>query len=158
LQFDVDQAAWQRLLARRLCRTVLMTNRLDWSVEQAIAGYSGRQQIERVFRGLNDGNGVGWGPMYHWTDSRIRVHAFYCLPGVSQLQVLHKKAGAVWPGLSMEQLLEELAQIRQFDLLYPPQGEKGPPRVATELSKQTLRQHALAEALGLDRLRITPRG
>lgn len=158
LQFDVDQAALERLLARRLGRTVLVTNRLDWSAEQVIAGYSGQQQIERVFRGLKDGDWLAWGPMYHWTDSKIRVHAFYCLLGVSLLQFLHKKADAVWPGLSMEQLLEELAQIQQFHLLYPPQGEKGPPRVATVLSKQTLTQQALADALGLNQLRITQRG
>jgi hypothetical protein len=21
---------------------------------------------------------LGWSPMFHWTDSKIRVHAFYC--------------------------------------------------------------------------------
>lgn len=156
LQFDVDQAAFERLLVCRLGRTVLLTNRLDWSAEQVIAGYSGQQQIERVFRGLKDGDWLGWGPMYHWTDSKIRVHAFSCLLGISLLQFLHRKASAVWPGLSMEQLLEELTQIQQFHLLYPPQGDKGPPRVATVLSQQTLTQQALAEALGLHQLRITP--
>src|ERR1019366_1647242 len=64
---------------RRLGRTVLLTNRLDWSAEQVVAGYSGQQQIERVFRGLKDGEWLGWGPMYHWTDSKIRIHAFYCM-------------------------------------------------------------------------------
>jgi hypothetical protein len=51
-----------------------------------------------------------------------------------------------------------LRQIQQFVLLYPPQGEKGPNRVATVLSKQTLPQQALAKTLGLDQLQITPRG
>ena len=57
-----------------------------------------------------------------------------------------------------EQLLEELRQIQQFVLLYPAQGEKGPNRVATVLSKQTLTQQALAKTLGLDQLHITQRG
>ena len=96
--------------------------------------------------------------MYHWTGSKIRVHAFYCMLGISLLQYLHKKAQAAWPGLSMEQLLEELRQIQQFTLLYPPQGEKGPNRVATVLSKQTLAQQSLAKELGLDALRSTQRG
>ena len=48
--------------------------------------------------------------------------------------------------------------MQQFVLLYPPQGEKGPNRVATVLSKQTLTQQALAKTLGLDQLQITPRG
>jgi hypothetical protein len=78
--------------------------------------------------------------------------------GISLLQHLHKPAQAAWNGISREQLLEELRQIQPFVLLYPPQGEKGPNRVATVLSKQTLTQQALAKTLGLDQLHITPRG
>ena len=77
LQFDFDSAALPQLLNRRLGRIVLLTNRMDWSAEQVVAGYSGQQQIERVFRGLKQGNWLGWDPMYHWTDRKIRMHAFY---------------------------------------------------------------------------------
>jgi len=34
LQFDFDTAAWQRLVDHRLGRTVLLTNRMDWTAEQ----------------------------------------------------------------------------------------------------------------------------
>jgi len=158
LQFDFDTAAWQRLVNQRLGRTVLLTNRMDWTAEQIALGYSAQQDVERVFRGLKDGDWLGWGPMYHWTDRKIRIHAFYCMLGISLLQYIHKQAQAAWNGISMEQLLEELRHIQQFVLLYPPQGEKGPNRVATVLSKQTLPQQALAKTLGLDQLHITPRG
>ena len=157
LQFDFDHAALDKLLAHRLGRTVLFSNRLDWTAEQVVEAYSGQQQIERVFRGLKDGEWLGWGPMYHWTDSKIRVHAFYCMLGISLLQYIHNKALAAWPGLSMDQLITELAQIQQFSLLYPPQGEKGPNRVATILSRQTLPQQSLSDVLGLDQLHHAPR-
>jgi transposase len=152
LQFDFDCRAYERLLAHRLGRTVLLTNRMDWTAEQVVAGYDGQQHIEKVFRGLKDGDWLGWGPMYHWTDDKIRVHAFYCMLGISLLQYIHKQVQAVWPGLSTEQLIEQLEEIQQFTLLYPPQGEKGPNRVAKVVSKQTLAQQSLADALGLDRL------
>jgi hypothetical protein len=158
LQFDFDHAAWLHLMAHRLGRTVLLTNRMDWSAEQVAAAYSGQQHVEQVFRGLKDGQWLGWGPMHHWTDSKIRVHAFYCMLGISLLQYVHRQAQAAWAGISMEGLLEELRQIQEFVLLYPPQGDKGPNRVATVLSKQTLPQQELAKTLGLDHLRITPRG
>lgn len=158
LQFDFDNKGLDRLLAHRLGRTVLLTNRMDWTAEQVVAGYSGQQQIEKVFRGLKDGDWLGWGPMHHWTDSKIRVHAFYCMLGISLLQYVHKKVEAVWPGLSLEQLLDELRHIQQFVLLYPPQGEKGPNRIATVLSKQTLPQQSIADALGLEGLCSTQRG
>ena len=158
LQFDFDHAAFAHLLDHRLGRTVLLTQRLDWTAEQVVAGYAGQQQVERVFRGLKDGNWLGWGPMHHWTDRKIRIHAFYCMLGISLLQYVHRQAKAAWSDLSVEQLIEELQQIQQFVLLYPRQGEKGPDRAAYVLSQQTLVQQALAKALKLNELQITQRG
>ena len=96
--------------------------------------------------------------MYHLTDSKIRIHAFYCMLGISLLQYLHRESQNVWPGLSVEQFLTELGQIRQFVILYPPLGDKGPNRVAMVLSKQSLAQQAIAESLGLEQLCSTQRG
>lgn len=158
LQFDFDTAAYQKLLAHRLGRTLLLSNRLDWTAEQVVAGYSGQEHIEQVFRGLKDGDWLHWGPMFHWTDSKIRVHAFYCMLGISLLRHVRQQADTVWPGLSTEKLIEELQQIQQYLLLYPTQGEKGPNRIATVLSKQSLTQQLLAEALQLETLCSTPRG
>jgi transposase len=158
LQFDFDHQALERLMAQRLGRTVLLTNRFDWTAEQVITAYSGQQPIEQVFRGLKDGDWLGWGPMYHWTDQKIRVHAFYCMLGISLLQYVRRQAVEAWPGLSTEELLEQLRQIQKYTLLYPPQGEKGPNRVATVLSKQTLTQQRLTQVLGLDQLGSTQRG
>jgi hypothetical protein len=95
--------------------------------------------------------------MYHWTDQKIRMQVFYGMLGISLLQYLYKKARRA-PGLSMEQLREELDQIAQFALLYPPQDEKAPNRVALVLPKQTLAQQSLAKELGLDALQESRRG
>jgi len=152
LQFDIDTAAFNQLMAQRLGRTVLMTNRMDWTAEQVVAGYGGQQQVEKVFRGLKEGNWLNWGPIYHWTDSKIRVHAFYCMLGISLLNYLHAQIQNVCPQITIEQLKDELQDITQYVLLYPPQGEKGPYRTATIQSKLTLTQTLLAQAIGLDAL------
>ena len=57
----------------------------------------------------------------------------------------------------MEQMLDELRQIEQFVLLYPPQGEKGPQRAAVVESKQTFPQQQLTRVLGLEELAGSPR-
>jgi len=158
LQFDLDHAALTQIIEHRLGRTVLFTNRRDWTAEQVTAGYDAQQHVERVFRGLKDGDWLGWSPMYHWTDRKIRIHTFYCMLGISLLQVVHRQAKTAWADLSMEKLIEELQQIQQFVLLFPRQGEKGPGRAAYVLSKQTLTQQVLVKALGLDELQITQRG
>src|SRR5262245_9908557 len=60
---------------------------MEWTAEQIVAGYSGQQQVEQVFRGLKDGDWLGWGPMYRWTDSKIRVHALLLHAGYFLAQV-----------------------------------------------------------------------
>lgn len=152
LQFDVDTAAFHRLMTQRLGRTILMTNRMDWEAEPIVAGYGGQQPIEKIFRGLKDGDWLNWGPMYHWTDSKIRVHAFYCMLGISLLNYVHRQAQKACPQITIEQLKQELADIMQYVLLYPPQGEKGPYRTATIQSKLNLTQSLLANAVGLEKL------
>src|SRR5450759_1546152 len=96
------------------------------------------------------------------TVSKVRSHGPTRRVGGGRSNVsgryLHKQAQAAWNGISIEQLLEELRQVQQFVLLYPPQGDKVPNRGATVLSKQTLTQQALAKTLGLDQLHITQRG
>lgn len=152
LQLDIDTAAFNRLMAQRLGRTVLMTNRMDWTAEQVVAGYGGQQQVEKIFRGLKDGDWLNWGPMNHWTDSKIRVHAFYCMLGISLLNYLHAQVQKVCPQITVDQLKDELQGITQHVLLYPRQGDKGPYRTATVQNKLTLTQNLLAQAIGLEGL------
>ena len=73
LQFDYDSEAFARLLRERLGRTVLLTNRLDWTAEQVAAGYGGQQSIERVFRGLKDGR-LAWLGTHASLDFVIPLH------------------------------------------------------------------------------------
>jgi transposase len=152
LQFDVDTAAMNRLITQRLGRTILMTNRMEWIAEEVVAGYGGQQFVEKIFRGLKDGDWLNWGPMYHWTDSKIRVHAFYCMLGISLLNYLRNQVQTVCPQITIEQLKKELEDITQIVLLYPPQGEKGPYRTATIHSHFNLTQKLLADAIGLKTL------
>ncbi len=152
LTFSADGAAGLGLCAERFGRTTLVTNRLEWSAAEVVQAYARQEGVEQVFRGLKGGGWLGWGAMHHWTDSKIRVHAFYCMLGVSLLQEASKRAERAWPGLTAEGLKRELGQIQQFELLYPRQGEKGPPRVATVAPKRSLAQQRLAEELGIDEL------
>ena len=102
------------------------------------------------------GHACGCEPLYHLTDSKIRVHTFYCPLGLSLLHYVHRQAQAFWPSITIEELQKELQQIQQFVLLYPAQGA-GPYRTATVLSTQSLIQKGLTETLGLQQLATTAR-
>jgi transposase len=151
LSFQVDHATVEQLITHRLGRTLLLTNRKDWTAEQVVAAYAGQQELEQVFRGLKQGDGLNGQPMYHWTDSKIRVHAFYCLLGLSLLHYVLRQAQTFRPQLTVEKLQEELEGIQQFVLLYPALGG-GPHRAATVLATQSSIQKGLVETLGLQQL------
>ncbi len=76
-----------------------------------------------------------------------------CWPFAAEL--LHAQVQKVCPQITVEQLKDELADITQFVLLYPPQGDKGPYRIATIQSKLNLIQNLLADAIGLESLAST---
>jgi len=151
LAFQVDHAALQQLITHRLGRTLLLTNHGDWTAERVVSAYASQQELEQVFRGLKQGEWLNWQPLHHWTDSKIRVHAFYCLLGLSLLHYVLRQARAFWPQLTVEKLQEELEQIQQFVLLYPALGG-GPHRTATVLATQSLVQKGLVDTLGLQQL------
>jgi hypothetical protein len=47
----------------------------------------------------------------HWIDSKIRVHASYCMLGISLLSYLHAQARRVCPQITVEQMKAELEGI-----------------------------------------------
>ena len=44
-----------------------------------LAAYRGQSEIEACFRLMNDWDYMHFRPVFHWTDQKIRVHAFYCM-------------------------------------------------------------------------------
>ena len=153
LRFQNDPDALTQLYGKRFGRTVLVTSRADWSAAEVVAAYGQQQHVERVFRGLKGGGLVSWSPACHWTDSKLKVHAFYCMLGVSLLHYLHRRAHAAgWSEMTLEQLREELREVQQVDLVYAPEDQRSAPKVVSVRSSQSLTQQSLVQALGIDRL------
>jgi len=74
--------------------------------------------------------------------------------GISLLQCTRRQAEAAWPGLSTEELLDQLRQIQKYTLLYPPQAARAKP--SRHGAVQTITDATeTAQELGLDQLGIT---
>src|SRR5213075_3539404 len=79
IAFGTDDEAYRKLKERILGKRILFTDRTDLSDEQIVFGYRGQHHIERAFRDMKDPYFISFSPAFHWTDSMIRVHAFYCV-------------------------------------------------------------------------------
>ena len=91
--------------------------------------------------------------MFHWTDHKIRVHAFYCVLALIVARLMLREADRARAShMSVSELLDTLAGIEETVLLY--QGERGRPRARRMLTE--IRPHPAAPLRPVRPLRLRP--
>lgn len=149
LTFHTDQAALDRLCGTPLGKTILFTDNANWSDEEIVLAYRSQYHIEDAFKQMKNPHFLGWSPMFHWTDSKIQVHAFYCVLALLLTSLLQRELAHHGQTLSINRIREELAGIRETLIIYPRrQGQRKFP-TATCLSRMSALQQRLFSLLGL---------
>ncbi|MGB8953323.1 MAG: hypothetical protein WCC06_11740 [Candidatus Aminicenantales bacterium] len=62
---------------------------------------------------------IRWLPMYHWTDSKIRVHGLTCVMALLYLSLLQMKLKSAGLDLSLDRAMQILRGIRLAICFYP---------------------------------------
>jgi hypothetical protein len=96
---------------------------------------------------MKDPRVVSFSPMFHWTDSKIRVHVFYCVLALMVARLMTREAGQAGMHMSARELLDTLNGIQETLLLY--QGEQGRPRARRMLTEMDPTQRRLYDLFGL---------
>ena len=151
LTFKTDEATRDRLCQLQFGKTILFTDNADWTEEQIVLAYRSQYHIEDAFKQMKNPHFLGWSPMFHWTDSKIQVHAFYCVLALLLTSLLQRELAGKGEPLSINRMLEELGGIRETLVVYPRrQGQRQPP-TATCLTRMTALQQRLFSLLSLQR-------
>jgi transposase len=155
LTFSTDQAALDRLCRVQLGKTILFTDNGDWSDEEIVLAYRSQHHIEDAFKQMKNPHFLHWSPMFHWTDSKIRVHAFYCVLALTLTSVLQRE---LWrqEQLSINRLLETLGEIRETLVVYPRRQGQHRNQTATCLSRMNPLHQRLFSLLDLQRYAPIP--
>jgi transposase len=148
LSFTVDTTARKALETELFGKRILVTDRDDWPIVDIVAGYRSQSDAEAGFRQLKDPHVVSFSPMWHWTDSKIRVHLSYCVTALAVAHLMRRQARKGGLDLSVRELLSHLDGIEETLLLYPSTG--GRPRVRRMLTEMTPTQQQLYEIFDLD--------
>jgi len=134
LAMAVNADASRVLTEERFGLQIVMTDRDDLSTAELILAYRGQSRVERSFREMKDPESCSVRPQYHWTDQKLKVHAFCCVVGYLLLKLLERQARqAGLPLRSPRSLLRALQTIREVTLLEP--AAKGRPRVRRQLEE-----------------------
>lgn len=151
LTYGADAAALSRLIRTQLGKTILFTDNEDWSNEEIILAYRAQHHIEDAFRDMKNPHFLGWSPMFHWTDSKIRVHAFYCVLALTLASLLQRTLHQRGAHLSIPRMLELLGGIRETLVIYPRKPGQHKHPTAASLSTLSEEQEDLFDKLDLGR-------
>lgn len=135
LAYRTDQVELRRLESELFGKTLLVTDRDDWSDEEIVCAYRAQNHTEQAFRQLKDPEFLAARPIFHWTDQKIRVHLFCCVLALMLQNLLWREAEQAGIQCSPKALLRELRELTEVELLYAPAGGgPGRPRVVRKLA------------------------
>ena len=124
-------------------RTLLYTDRKELSAQRIVELYRQQAQIEALFRISKSRRPGLWWPAYHWTDTKLRVHALTCFLGLLLIQIVLKRLHDHHIAIGVESLMEQLRGIQEARIVY---ADGTAQRVLTELTPQ---QEKLCDALNI---------
>jgi transposase len=152
LSFRQRPGVMDRLVRTILGKRIIFTDNHDWSTAEIVIGYRSQHHVEAAFRQMKDRYYVSMVPIRHWTDQKIRVHAFACVLALTLASLLHREVMKQGFSLTVDALLDQLAGIEEVVNLYPAAGGKGGrPRARRVLSRMTRLQEQLYRHLDLGR-------
>jgi transposase len=149
MSWRVDAKAWAELRERLLGKTLIFTDQEGWSEEEIVLAYRGQSHVESCFRQMKDPWYVPFRPQWHWTDQKVRVHAFYCVVALLLVSLLRRELARRGEDLSVRRMLEGLGGIREVEVLCP--GPRGRPRTRRTLTAMDAEQRRLFDLLELGR-------
>jgi transposase len=148
LAMSVNAAEYRQLTQEQFGLRVLMSDREDLSTADLIGAYRGQSRAERSFREMKDPDTCAVRPQFHWTDQKLKVHAFCCVVGYLLLKLLERRArqgGA--PVRSPRALLRMLQTIREVTVMEP--AARGRPRIRRQLEELSPEAERLAVCFDL---------
>lgn len=148
----VVQLTWKwdlerkRVVQRRhLGKKMIVTDRDDWDDVTIVRTYRRLTRTESLFKISKSEPGLWW-PLFHWTDSKIRVHGLYCFFALLLLAILRLELREAGIHMRLARAIDRLAKIHESVVVYT---NGAADRVLNEMDDTQLQ---LAQTLRLDKL------
>jgi len=148
LTVSIDNDA-KKAHEKTLGRTILFTNREDWTPEAVIWAYREQYIVEHAFREMKSPTAIAIRPMYHHANTSVRAHVFLCVIGLLLLSLLRLKLARKSILTSYDELLYQLRSIHALKILLPSKA-----RTLWKLERIPLSASNIFRALNLRHLLI----
>jgi transposase len=129
-------------------KRIIFTDMLQQPPETVLSEYQGKQVVEDDFKILKDRQYVSFWPMYHWTDTKIRVHAFITVLALLLVKLVEfqvRSQGGIQ--ISGKALVNELQDMTESLLVYNPKDAERKLCILTTNQKEIFTALALESFL-----------
>ena len=124
LDYSFNEAHFRDLKGKRLGRSILFTSRSDWTTEKIVLAYRSQYHVEEAFKRMKNSKYLSFRPIHHFTDSKIRVHAFYCVLALLIVSLLNRELEEMGYKMSVDRMLDSFQLVRQVITYFSIDGKK----------------------------------
>jgi transposase len=133
IAFSFKEDRWDALRERELGKSILFTDRSDWTTGQIVGAYRSQYHVEEAFKQMKDTKYLSFKPVRHFTDTHVRVHAFYCVLSYMLTCLLNKELDSMGYKISINKMLDLFQIPQQVTSIYKQPNSK--PVVKTNYSR-----------------------
>ena len=126
LTFSFSDERLAALQERVHGKTVLFTDRKEWTNEQIVSAYRSQYHVEEAFKQMKDTAHLSFRPLRHFTDDKIRVHAFYCVLAYTLASLLNKELKLMGHSVSINHMLDKFQESQQVISVFNTASGKKP--------------------------------
>jgi len=118
LSYSLNQDGFMKLKRNVLGRSFLFTDHSDWANEHIVGAYRSQYHVEEAFKRMKDTDYLTFRPIFHFTDSKIRVHAFYCILAYLLTSLLKRELEEMSFKMSIPRMLDCFQNVQQVITIF----------------------------------------
>src|SRR3972149_5112813 len=99
-------------------KNIIFTNNSEAEHVETIRTYKEKSKVEDSFKTIKDHRIISLHPIWHWTDSKIRIDAFISVLAYLLIKLLQYKARKEGLDMSVSSLITALKGVREVLLIY----------------------------------------
>jgi transposase len=118
LSWQWDRRKKREIKQRDFGKTVLFTDRQELEPQRIVDAYRSQARAEEMFRVSKSRRPGLWWPTYHWTDSKLQVHALYCFLAMLMIRMVWLRLQERHLSIGVDLLMERLQGIEEALVVY----------------------------------------
>jgi transposase len=118
VDYLVNEDKLKKLKSIFLGKSILFTNRHDWSNEEIIGAYRSQYHLEECFKQMKNDQYLNFRPIMYFKDDKIKVHIFYCVLSLQLCSLLNLEINKLGYNISINKMLIIFSDVQQVISLY----------------------------------------